>query len=357
MGPGCRPFARRASPRSRSRRRAIRCACDWRRTPLRFGLRAPRTAPARNSPESATTPLLLECGAVFRQRRLRGPARGGNVDADRGIGLGPDNLCEFAGFARALRRSRAGLDEEVLAIGRLRRRIFGARRRLGLATRCGATSGPKASTPGNAELTDGAGFAGSGWRPQLLVDVVGRKFALDARETRSQGLQNALQIRETRLRALVSARLFGSEFGQMRAKRRVDRGRTLCCERAACPVGLAQLFKQLCTTGPGSSGLAAFAASTSMRSWIVSICWATASRVDLAAAHILKSASDLVGDLFNDLPVDGRAALASNLASSERSSVSIGLRSTGDASIRTQLVENRLAARRPQGQRGGRACP
>ena len=30
-------------------------------------------------------------------------------------------------------------------------------------------------------------------------------------------------------------------------------------------------------------------------------------QVDLAGAHIVKSASDLVGDLFDDLPVDGRS--------------------------------------------------
>ena len=48
---------------------------------------------------------VFDCGVVLRQRRLRGAPRGGDVDADRGIGLGPDNLREVAGFARVLRRA------------------------------------------------------------------------------------------------------------------------------------------------------------------------------------------------------------------------------------------------------------
>ena len=65
------------------------------------------------------------------------------------------------------------------------------------------------------------------WRQQFLVDVVGREFALDAGETRAEHLENALQICEAHLRALVSVRLFRSELSQMCAQRIVDSGRTL----------------------------------------------------------------------------------------------------------------------------------
>ena len=91
---------------------------SWRRTPLRSGLRALRTARVRNSQESARR-RSVGGAAAFRQRRLRGAAGGCDVDADRRIGLGSDHLREFAGFARPLRRARAGLDEEVLAVGGL----------------------------------------------------------------------------------------------------------------------------------------------------------------------------------------------------------------------------------------------
>ena len=83
---------------------------------MRIEPRARRTASVSEPARVCTTPPLLERGVALRQRRLRGAARGGDVDADRGIGLGPDHLREVAGFARALRRARAGLDEEVLAV-------------------------------------------------------------------------------------------------------------------------------------------------------------------------------------------------------------------------------------------------
>ncbi len=239
-------------------------------------------------------------GAAFRQRRLRGAPCGGDVDADCRIGLGPDHLREFARFACALRAARAWLDQEVLAVGGVRRRIVAATRSLGLRRHF---RGKRLDAC--RRRTDRQGGRVSGRWPHFLVDVIAGQLALDAGEALGQSLENALQIGEARLRAPVRARLFHLQLGQMRVERGVDGGRGLERRRAFRLLGVAQFFKEL----PDD------------RSWIVGrrLCRqrvdAIVNRVDLlrerfqlalAGAHIAKPAGHLVGDVLDDLPLDGR---------------------------------------------------
>ena len=170
-----------------------------------------------------------------------------------GLVLGPI-ICASRGLARALRAARAGLDQEILAARRPGMTDRRRSPRLGLAPRCGATSAPSASTPGSAS---GGGRSPACRRPQLVVDVVGREFALDARERAEQRLQNALQVRQTRLRALVRARLLGSELGQMRVERRMDRRpRSPTREAPSALSASRNLSSNSRTTGSGSSAVA-----------------------------------------------------------------------------------------------------
>ena len=174
------------------------------------GLDAPRPGRRPLGTGQGLNVAAVEFGARFPHRRLRGPTRGGDVDSDRRVGPRPDNLSEVASFARALGRASAGLDQEVLAVGRLKRPIFRGRSCFGRgrALRRAFVGQRLDAWQWGADRRDGA--RRSGWRPQLLVDVLGRKFALNALETRSQRLEDALQIREPRLRALVRTGLFDS---------------------------------------------------------------------------------------------------------------------------------------------------
>jgi len=94
---------------------------------------------------------------------------------------------------------------------------------------------------------------------------------------------------------------------KMRVERGIDGGRTLRCERAARLFGLAQLFKKLL------NGRLRFVGSTALYGQRIDAIidrvdlLGDGLQVDLAGAHIVKSANDLVGDLFNDLTVDGRS--------------------------------------------------
>ena len=175
--------------------------------------------------------------AAFRQRRLRGAACGGDMDADRGIGLGPDHLRQFARFSRTLRRARAGLDQEVLAARRLRRpvvdgrglRLYGAWRR---------DLGPKRLDARQRSADTQSARRGRRW-PQLLVDVA-RELALNTREARNQGLENTLQLREPRLGSSIGARLLGSELGEMGPQRGVKRSQCLRRVRGRSRLSLTQ---------------------------------------------------------------------------------------------------------------------
>ena len=282
-----------------------------------------------------TPPPLI--AALFSAIALRGAPRRGDVDTDRRIGLRPDNLGEVAGVASALRRARAGLDEVVLAIvGSLRRRIFGARLGLARALRRRLGAGVSAWRRGARR---------SGRRPELLVDVVGGKLALDVRETGSQRLQNALQIGKTRLRALVRARVFSFQFGQMRVERGVDRGRGLERGRAFRLVGLPQLFDEL------PHDWARFFGPRGLRRQRVD---PTADRVDLpgdgsqvdlGGVPIVKPARDLVGDLFKNLALDrlGGARLQLGLERAQQGFDRIEVDRRRDrVESRAELVENRV---------------
>src|SRR5277367_5183340 len=91
----------------------------------------------------------------------------------------------------------------------------------------------------------------------------------------------------------------------MRAERGVHGGRTLRCERATRPFGLAQLFKKLL------NGWLRIVGSTALRSQRIDAIidridlLGDGLQVDLAGAHIVKSANNLVGDLLNDFTVGG----------------------------------------------------
>ena len=93
----------------------------------------------------------------------------------------------------------------------------------------------------------------------------------------------------------------------MRAKRGVDSGRTLRCERATRLFGLAQLFKKLMKDRLRIVG------STARRGERIEAIinrvdlLGDGFQVDLTGAHIVKSANDFVGDLLNDLTIDGRS--------------------------------------------------
>ena len=172
------------------------------------------------------------------------------------------------------------------------------------------------------------------------------------REARAEHLQNALQIRETRLRALVSARLFRSEFSQMRAERGVDGGRTLRRERATRLFGLAQLFKKLLNGGLCIVG------STALRGQRIDAIidrvdlLGDGLQVDLAGAHIVKSPNDLVGDLLNDLTIDGRsrACLQLGLKRAQQGLDRIEINRRRDRVSRRQArgATGPIAARQPQ---------
>ena len=125
--------------------------------PARGELRPPRTCKGLHD-------AVVGGGAAFRQRRLRGAAGGGDVDADRRVGLGPDHLREFARFAGALRPPAPGSIRKSSPSAGCDAGSLGLAAVLGCAPRCGAASGASASTPGDAEP---AGWAAPGgfWLP------------------------------------------------------------------------------------------------------------------------------------------------------------------------------------------------
>ena len=147
----------------------------------------------------------------------------------------------------------------------------------------------------------------------------------------------------------------------MRAERGADRSRTLRRERIARPFGLAQLFKKLLDNRLRIVG------STALRSQGID---AIVNRVDLlrdglqidlAGAHIVKSANDFVGNLFNDFAVDGRsrACLELGLERTQQDLDRIEInrrRDSRPAARQARGAPGPFGARQPADQQGGRAC-
>ena len=266
------------------------------------------------------------------------------MDADRGIGLGPDHQRQFARFSRALRRARAGLDQEVLAALRLRRLVVGGPGGLGLGRALRRDLGPERVDARQRRAGGRSGVCRARRRPQLVVDVA-RELALDAREARDQGLQNALQLRETRLGAPVGARLLGSELGQMGAERGMERGQRLRRVRARRRLSLTQPLEQLPhhrlrIVGP--DGLRRQRVDAIVDSGDLP---GKSLRIVVSGVEILKTTSDLVGDAHGDLPIHERrtARLELGLERMQQGLDRIEIDRGGDRiEPRAEVAENRL---------------
>ena len=241
---------------------------------------------------------------AFRQRRLRGASRRGDMDADGGIGLGPDHLRQFARFSRPLRRARARLDQEVLAGRRLKRMVVGGPGDPDLARALGDLRSERLDA--RQRRADGrSGTYRVRRRPQLVVDVA-RKIALDAREACDQGLQNALQLRKARLSAPVGARLLCSQLGQMGAERGMECGQRFRRVRARRRLSVMQPLEQL--PHPwfrivGVDGLRRQRVDAIVDSGDLP---GKSLGIGVSGVEILKTTGDLVGDAVGDLPIQER---------------------------------------------------
>ena len=213
---------RRRSADQRARREESAAAAP-RRTPWP-GRRPRRAGRSPSSADSVRLPRIAVLGRAFRQRGLGGAASRGDMGVDRALRRGESRPVRVRAPGRATRRVRAGNRRRrasaAAPAGRfasLALRLRRARRRVGRAAPRSGMSRSAApfaceGSPTAADAICGAAHRRASARARAFVDA--RDFVFDAPEAIDDSFENVLEVGQTRLRALVGARLLGAKVGE-----------------------------------------------------------------------------------------------------------------------------------------------